>query len=363
MKTNKDLTQKEFDVSLKINSGELFVLLGPSGCGKTTLLRLLGGFETPNFGEIYLDDRRIDHLPPHQRSIHTVFQNYALFPHLSVRDNISFGPKIQKLSHKEIKYNVDEALDIVRMKNFENSFPKTLSGGQKQRVALARALVNKPKVLLLDEPLSALDQKLRYEMQNELVLLQRKLGITFVFVTHDQEEAMGLSDRICIMDKGHIQQIGQSAELYHNPDNFFVAQFFGTSNKVQLVLSENKKQLINPVSRKPFITVDELSDIEKEKLNLISINESVNLIYRPEDIALNTPSFPQMSSSTFKVHVDKIIFKGSMHELICLPQEEHKNLDSIIIHTNENLSAKGIHENSTVELSFKKSPIIFKAGM
>ncbi len=351
------------DVSLKINSGELFVLLGPSGCGKTTLLRMLGGFESPDQGEIYLDGRRIDRLPPHQRSIHTVFQNYALFPHLSVRENIAFGPKILKLSKKEIDHNVNEALDIVRMRSFENSFPKTLSGGQKQRVALARALVNKPKVLLLDEPLSALDQKLRIEMQNELVILQRSLGITFVFVTHDQEEAMGLSDRICIMDKGTIQQIGQSSELYHKPENFFVAQFFGASNKVQLVLSEDRKSLLNPANQSIFISVGLLNDFEQEKIKRLPINKIINLIYRPEDVALNAQTFPQIELSKIKVRVDKIIFKGSIQELICLPVEEHKNINPIIIHTNKKLDEIGIKEQSFAFLQFKKSPLVFESGI
>jgi spermidine/putrescine transport system ATP-binding protein len=221
------------DVSLSIQSNEFFTLLGPSGCGKTTLLRLIAGLEMADGGAIALSNRNVTALPASKRPVNTVFQNYALFPHMSVRDNVSFGLRMQKKSKSEITQAVDEALKLVHMETMAERRPSQISGGQQQRVALARALVNRPQILLLDEPLSALDFKLRKEMQRELKRLQRETGITFIFVTHDQDEALSMSDRIAVMNHGKVVQIGTPQEIYHQPANRFVADFVGICNFVR----------------------------------------------------------------------------------------------------------------------------------
>ena len=218
------------DVSIDIHSNEFFTLLGPSGCGKTTLLRLIAGFESPTFGQILLDNKDITHLPPYHRSVNTVFQSYALFPHLTVAENISFGLEMLNKSKREIIQTVDEMLFLVHMEELKDRRTDQISGGQQQRIALARALAPKPDVLLLDEPLSALDYKLRRGMQIELKRLQLETGITFIFVTHDQEEALTMSDRIAVMSDGHILQVGSPNDIYSNPQERFVADFIGESN-------------------------------------------------------------------------------------------------------------------------------------
>ncbi len=218
------------DVSVSICKGEFFTLLGPSGCGKTTLLRLVAGFEMPTSGTILLDNQDFTHLPPNQRPVNTVFQSYALFPHLTVRENIGFSLKMQRRTRSEIADRTDQMLDLVKMEQFADRKTAQLSGGQQQRVALARALAPQPKVLLLDEPLSALDLKLRKEMQIELKRLQKETGITFVFVTHDQEEALTMSDRIAVMNAGRVQQVATPREIYTAPVNRFVASFIGETN-------------------------------------------------------------------------------------------------------------------------------------
>ncbi|WP_446833167.1 spermidine/putrescine ABC transporter ATP-binding protein PotA [Testudinibacter sp. P27/CKL/0425] len=218
------------DFNLSINHGEFITILGPSGCGKTTILRLIAGFEELNGGQIILDGQDISNVPAEQRPVNTVFQSYALFPHLSIFENVAFGLKMQKVPNSEIKPRVLEALCMVQLEEFADRKPAQLSGGQQQRVAIARAVVNKPKVLLLDESLSALDYNLRKQMQNELKALQRKLGITFIFVTHDQEEALTMSDRIIVLRAGKLQQDGTPREIYEEPNNLFVAQFIGEIN-------------------------------------------------------------------------------------------------------------------------------------
>jgi spermidine/putrescine transport system ATP-binding protein len=218
------------DVSLEIPRGSFFALLGPSGCGKTTSLRMIGGFEEPNEGVIYLGDRDVTGLPPYKRDVNTVFQSYALFPHLSIRDNVAFGLKRRGVKGAELETRVAEALELVALKGYERRKPRQLSGGQQQRVALARALVNRPRVLLLDEPLGALDLKLRKQMQLELKRIQHEVGITFVHVTHDQEEAMTMADTIAVMNAGKIDQLGTPTELYETPRTAFVAGFLGISN-------------------------------------------------------------------------------------------------------------------------------------
>ena len=290
-------------INLYINDKEFLTLLGPSGCGKTTTLRVSGGFLTPTSGEVLFDGKRINEVPAYQRKINTVFQRYALFPHLDVYDNIAFGLRIAKLSETEIDERVTEMLEIVSLKGFENRKVTALSGGQQQRVAIARALVNRPKVLLLDEPLGALDLRLRKDMQNELKRIQQAMGITFIYVTHDQEEALTMSDTIVVMDKGKIQQIGTPEDIYNEPKNAFVADFIGESNILDGVMLEDC--LVKFFGRQ-FRCVD--SGFAK--------NEPVDVVIRPEDIDIVPADAGHLcgtvTSVTFKgVHYDTIVdFKG-----------------------------------------------------
>ena len=290
-------------INLYINDKEFLTLLGPSGCGKTTTLRVIGGFLTPTSGDVLFDGKRINDVPAYQRKINTVFQRYALFPHLDVYDNIAFGLRIAKVPEDEIDERVTEMLEIVSLKGFENRKITSLSGGQQQRVAIARALVNRPKVLLLDEPLGALDLRLRKDMQNELKRIQQAMGITFIYVTHDQEEALTMSDTIVVMDKGKIQQIGKPEDIYNEPKNAFVADFIGESNILDGVM-------LDDYSVKFFGKVFKCVDKGFEK------NEPVDVVIRPEDIDIVAPNEGNLcgtvSSVTFKgVHYDTIVdFKG-----------------------------------------------------
>jgi spermidine/putrescine transport system ATP-binding protein len=218
------------EAHFSIGQGEFFSMLGPSGCGKTTTLRMIAGFEQPSGGEILLEGKDVSRVPPYRRNVNTVFQHYALFPHMSVRDNVAFGPRSKKLAEAEVTKRVKELLEVVRLTTFAERTPSQLSGGQQQRVALARALVNYPSALLLDEPLGALDLKLRQAMQIELKRIQREVGITFIYVTHDQEEALTMSDRIAVMNEGRVEQIGSPEEIYHTPASVFVASFIGVAN-------------------------------------------------------------------------------------------------------------------------------------
>ena len=290
-------------INLYINDKEFLTLLGPSGCGKTTTLRVIGGFLTPTSGDVLFDGKRINDVPAYQRKINTVFQRYALFPHLDVYDNIAFGLRIAKLDEQEIDERVTEMLEIVSLKGFENRKVTSLSGGQQQRVAIARALVNRPKVLLLDEPLGALDLRLRKDMQNELKRIQQAMGITFIYVTHDQEEALTMSDTIVVMDKGKIQQIGRPEDIYNEPKNAFVADFIGESNILDGIMLEDFKV-------KFFGRVFPCVDKGFEK------NEPVDVVIRPEDIDIVDADAGHLcgtvTSVTFKgVHYDTIVdFKG-----------------------------------------------------
>ncbi len=290
-------------INLYINDKEFLTLLGPSGCGKTTTLRVIGGFLTPTSGDVLFDGKRINEVPAYKRKINTVFQRYALFPHLDVYDNIAFGLRIAKLDQREIDERVTEMLEIVSLKGFENRKVTSLSGGQQQRVAIARALVNRPKVLLLDEPLGALDLRLRKDMQNELKRIQQAMGITFVYVTHDQEEALTMSDTIVVMDKGKIQQIGRPEDIYNEPKNAFVADFIGESNILDGVMLEDCKVKF---FGRTFACVDK--GFEK--------NEPVDVVIRPEDIDIVEADAGHLcgtvTSVTFKgVHYDTIVdFKG-----------------------------------------------------
>ena len=291
------------DINLYFNDKEFLTLLGPSGCGKTTTLRIIGGFIKPTGGDVLFDGVRINDVPPHKRKVNTVFQKYALFPHLDVYENVAFGLRLAKLPEEEIDERVTEMLEIVSLKGFENRKVSQLSGGQQQRVAIARALVNRPKVLLLDEPLGALDLRLRKDMQNELKRIQQAMGITFIYVTHDQEEALSMSDTVVVMDKGRIQQIGTPEDIYNEPKNAFVADFIGESNILDGVMLEDR--LVKFFGRR-FKCVD--SGFEK--------NEPVDVVIRPEDIDIVPPDAGHLcgivTSVTFKgVHYDTIVdFKG-----------------------------------------------------
>ena len=291
------------DINLYINDKEFLTLLGPSGCGKTTTLRIIGGFLKPTSGDLLFDGVRINDVPPHKRKVNTVFQKYALFPHLDVYDNIAFGLRIAKLPEDEVDQRVTEMLEVVNLKGFEERKVTSLSGGQQQRVAIARALVNQPKVLLLDEPLGALDLRLRKDMQNELKRIQQAAGITFIYVTHDQEEALTMSDTVVVMDRGRIQQIGSPEDIYNEPQNAFVADFIGESNILDGIMLEDG--LVEFFGRK-FKCVD--SGFEKR--------EPVDVVIRPEDIDIVPPDGGHLcgtvTSVTFKgVHYDIIVdFKG-----------------------------------------------------
>lgn len=267
------------DVSLQIEGGEFFSLLGPSGCGKTTTLRIIGGFVYPTAGEVHINDELMAETPPYRRPVNTVFQNYALFPHKTVAQNIAFGLQMKKASTSEISDAVERSLDLIQLPGYADRKPSELSGGERQRVALARALINEPTILLLDEPLSALDLKLRKQMQSELKALQRKVGITFVYVTHDQGEALALSDRIAVMNGGKILQVGTPAEIYDSPQSRFVADFIGTSNFLEgTLISENEVAL----------TIEPPSKIVCAPTQNIPVDTPVTVAIRPERIDLKT---------------------------------------------------------------------------
>jgi len=292
------------DVSLSIESGEFITLLGPSGCGKTTLLRMISGFETPDGGNVLLNGEDVTHLPPYHRNVNQVFQSYALFPHLNVRENIAFGLKMQRLPRLETASRVDAVLSLVSLTGLESRKPSQLSGGQKQRVALARAIVCEPKVLLLDEPLSALDAKLRHAMQLELKSLQRRLGITFVFVTHDQEEALTMSDRIAVMNHGRIEQLGPSVQVYDRPTTPFVASFIGQANLLEAQVVDLTAGIVQ-IAGKIHLRIDPSQVIHGQSNVLLSI--------RPEKIHLHR--VPPGRDNIFSAMIEEEIFKGAMRQL------------------------------------------------
>ena len=285
------------DMSLYIRENEFLTLLGPSGCGKTTTLRIIGGFETPDKGQVLFHGKDITNLPPNKRQLNTVFQKYALFTHMNIAENIAFGLKIKGKSKSYINDKIKYALKLVNLDGYENRMPDSLSGGQQQRVAIARAIVNEPKVLLLDEPLGALDLKLRQDMQYELIRLKNELGITFIYVTHDQEEALTMSDTIVVMNQGYIQQIGTPEDIYNEPENAFVADFIGDSNIFDAVMVQDK--LVQILGAK-FACVD----------TGFGTNKPVDAVIRPEDVELVAPE-----NGTIQGVVTHLIFKGVHYEM------------------------------------------------
>lgn len=284
-------------MNLYLNENRFLTLLGPSGCGKTTTLRILGGFEAPDSGRVLFEGKDITQFPPNERSLNTVFQKYALFSHMNVEENIAFGLKIKKKSRGYIRDKIKYALKLVELQGFEKRMPDSLSGGQQQRIAIARAIVNEPRVLLLDEPLGALDLKLRQDMQYELIRLKNELGITFVYVTHDQEEALTMSDTIVVMNQGYIQQIGTPEDIYNEPQNAFVADFIGDSNILDAWMIEDK-----------------LVEIQGTRFACVDVgfgqNKPVDVVIRPEDIELTEPE-----KGILRGEVVSAIFKGVHYEM------------------------------------------------
>ncbi|WP_321387745.1 ABC transporter ATP-binding protein [uncultured Enterococcus sp.] len=294
------------NVSFEIEEGKFYTLLGPSGCGKTTILRILAGFTDVSKGDVYFEGSRINDVPANKRPVNTVFQDYALFPHMNVFDNVAFGLKIKKMPKQEIEKKVIDALRMVQLPGYEKREISEMSGGQRQRVAIARAIVNEPKVLLLDEPLSALDLKLRTAMQYELRELQQRLGITFIFVTHDQEEALAMSDEIFVMNKGEIVQSGTPVDIYDEPINHFVADFVGESNIVDgRMIEDNFVEFVG----KRFECVD----------GGMRPNEAVEVVLRPEDLTITTKDKGKLI-----VTVDTQLFRGVHYEIVCHDEQENE---------------------------------------
>ena len=338
------------DVNLDIQAGEFLTLLGPSGCGKTTLLRMISGFETPTEGIVYLSGQDVTHVPPYKRDVNQVFQSYALFPHLTVGDNIAFGLRMKKVPKLEIEERVKQVTQLVGLTGFEQRKPSQLSGGQRQRVALARAIVCQPRVLLLDEPLAALDAKLRHAMQIELKHLQRKVGITFVFVTHDQEEALTMSDRIAVINLGRIEQLGEVDEIYHSPRTTFVANFIGQANilestPVAVDLNQARIRLNDAIE----LVVNTSSIPSASKNALISI--------RPEKIHLQKTN--PGGENVFEARVSEELFKGAVDQLI-LTTDSGLELTAVV--ANECATEEAFHMGDKVFCYLHPSDIVVVQG-
>lgn len=294
------------DIDLDIRKGEFFSLLGPSGCGKTTLLRILAGFEQPDSGAVIIGGQDMTGVPPHLRNVNTVFQSYALFPHLSVQDNVAFGLKMKNVPAAQQRERVQKALETVRIADFASRKPDQLSGGQRQRVALARAIVNEPQVLLLDEPLSALDLKLRKELQVELSNLQETLGMTFVFVTHDQEEALVMSDRIAVMNRGRVEQLGRAEELYERPRTAFVANFLGSSNLIPGTVKE--------LDDHGAVVLTPHGPLRTTHARGLSIGQDVTLSVRPEKLRMERDD--ETEGNEIRARVDDIVYTGAENQYL-----------------------------------------------
>jgi spermidine/putrescine transport system ATP-binding protein len=345
-------------INLHIAAGEFLTLLGPSGCGKTTLLRLISGFETPTEGTVHLDKEDVTHLPPYRRNVNQVFQSYALFPHLTVADNIAFGLRMQKLPKAEMTQRLKEVTELVSLGGMESRKPAQLSGGQRQRVALARAIVCRPKVLLLDEPLSALDAKLRQAMQLELKRLQRTLGITFVFVTHDQDEALAMSDRIAVVNNGRIEQLASAAGIYHAPRTTFVANFIGKANilpatplgeeggllrvrlaaDVELLMEAGPgkaEQQLRPAADHPAAASEVIVSIRPEKIHLQKTRPS--------------------AGNVFEVRVEEEIFRGATDELTL---KTASGLTFTAVLANESATQETVHKGDKLFCCIHPSDIV-----
>ena len=321
------------DVSFEIKEGEFFSLLGPSGCGKTTLLRLLAGFEYPTSGNLLIDGTDITALPPDKRPTNMVFQNYAIFPHLNVEKNIQFGLRKLGLSNDEIDKRVKDVLSSVKLEGYEERFSNQLSGGQRQRVALARALVRQPKVLLLDEPLGALDKKLRDEMQLELRTLQKNIGITFVFVTHDQQEAISMSDRVAVMNDGKIQQLSVPNELYKNPENIFVSDFIGETNFLKAETKSSDGEFIN-------VSIEGLGEFKiKNNLNIAANSSDVVCSVRPESMMISKVK------SDWDICLDAKICQTSYLGEMTRFYVEAKGIDKIITVSSQHFDNQSFENN------------------
>jgi spermidine/putrescine transport system ATP-binding protein len=333
--------------NLEIYEGEFLTLLGPSGCGKTTSLRILAGFEKPSKGAIYLDEDQINEIPSYQRPINMVFQNYALFPHMNIFDNVAYGLRQKKISEEDIKVEVTKFLSLVRLEGYESRNIWQLSGGQQQRVALARALINKPKILLLDEPLAALDKKLRKEMQIELQNLQKNLNITFILVTHDQEEALSMSDRICVMNKGNIIQIGSPNDLYDFPANKFVANFIGKSNFINCEIKSISEKTIE-------VSFDEKIFSLKNDSTTFAKNEKVLMSFRPEKLKINNNT---NKTNGLKIN-SKVLNKIFLGEYTEYYLSNEKIGDFYFLNTNSREEDKIINPGSVIDLWIDEKDII-----
>ena len=322
-------------IDLSISNGEFLTLLGPSGCGKTTILRILSGFETPDQGDVSIGGQRMNDVPPERRQVNTVFQNYALFPHMTVRDNVAFGLRMQSCPKGEIEGRVLEALRMVHLEQYADRRPHQLSGGQQQRVAIARAVVNKPLVLLLDEPFSALDYPLRRAMQLEIKRLQRRLGITFVFVTHDQEEAFAMSDRVVVMNQGRIEQIGTPQEIYEEPSNLYVARFVGEINilPARIMSVPGEGIYIADISGRRFTLRTSRS---------FAAGDRVNVLLRPEDIRVYAHDDERPEGPYLTGRIEETVYKGATVDI------------SIALDSGETLSVAEFFNEDDAEISYNR---------
>ena len=309
------------NLDLEIYEGEFLTLLGSSGCGKTTILRSISGLDYPTSGKIYLDGVDVTDLEPQKREVNTIFQNYALFPLMTVEENISFGLKMKKVPKEEIEKRVKKMIELVHLEGYEKRKPKELSGGEQQRVSIVRGLINNPKVLLLDEPLSALDLKLRKKMQVELKHLQKKLGITFIYVTHDQDEALSMSDRIVVLNKGKIEQIGTPVEIYDYPNSLFVANFIGETNVFKGVISHKEPGKIKITTKDGFEVITIYDEFD--------LNQKINLVIRPEDIRL---SRTEKKENCLECVIEDLIYDGAFTKVIV--KVDNTIIKSMLIGTN-----------------------------